>query len=71
MNGLELFENFLLSWVGYKIENTSIFSYARPGMKETSSTYLCFKMFSIFKVRSFVFFEDLEVLAFQRCFENW
>lgn len=64
MNGLEFFENFLFFWVGYKIENILIFSYVRFGMKEISSIYLCFKMFSIFKVRLFVFFEDFEVFVF-------
>ena len=42
MNDWELSENFLLSWVGYQVENKSTFGYARPEMKDISDVHPIF-----------------------------
>lgn len=70
MNDWELFENFLLSWVGYKVEKTLTFNYARPGMKEISDIYLYFKICCCFQNKISSPFGRPEVLVFQKYFEN-
>ena len=69
MNGNSL--KIFFSWVGFQVENTSTFSYTGPEMKEISGSYPILKnVLGVFKIKSLVLFEDLEVLAFQRYFET-